>query len=475
MKTIVRSVLIALVVGIFGVAGVFAQTLDCPALFRAAVAAAAEKCAGLERNQACLASGSASLSPTADYADAAFAQPGDRIDAAAIDSLTQTGGAGWALTVMRLQLNQPDAAPDYNSVLMLLGNVSLQQQAADPAAPANDARVADLTAQVNEALGEDSLPSPLQAFTFTSAADQPCGSELPQGLILQSPNLTPTDGGYLPTEAWVNGWHFALGSTVLVNADADGTTAVEVLEHYAAVGGQDGEVVVLVGQGVDLPAGTPSVSNEDGTVVVVPRPTPEPEDGIFEDLLEELFGEEEVANRPPTPRADTGTVEEIIESDSEIIPYGIWKFEVYSEASRGDCAFNLWQDLIGKSEFISLDEMVHLNSDGHPTSFSLFGIDYSFTSTSGITFGGGTLSDNGRYEAFKSPMGDLVFEWLRLDVITPFYLQGRLIGNIRDNFAPRGCVHVFQFELTSCLVDVIYDETSGNGECPAEIHQAIGT
>ncbi|MCC6614152.1 MAG: hypothetical protein IT320_11790 [Anaerolineae bacterium] len=470
----VRILIYALLVGVFGVASAYAQALDCPALFRAAVAAAAEHCAGLERNQACLASGSATLVPTADHAGASFAQPGDRIDAAAIDSLTQTGGASWALTVMRLQLNQADTAPEHNSVVFVMGDVSLQQQLPDPTVVEEDGELAEMQDQINETLGEDGVPSPMQAFNLTTAAEQACGDELPHGVIVQSPNLTPADEGYLPTQLWINGWSFSLGSTVLVNAETDGSAAVEVLEHYATVAGEDGDVTVLVGQGIDLPPGTPYVGNEDGTVVVAPRPTPEAaEDGsLFDGLLDELFGEEEeqIANRPPRRSNNSGKLEALTDDD-QIAPAGIWRFDMNSESSAGDCVMNIWAGQLQEVDYIELTDMIHLDPAGYPSGLSFFGMDYSLSASQSFTFGR-TASDH--YVARKWPLGDMVYEQFNIDRITPFYISGRFTGIVRGS-GSHYCLHIVTFSLESCLMDVIYDETDGRGICPAEIHQAMGT
>jgi len=470
----VRILIYVLLVGVFGVASAYAQALDCPALFRAAVAAAAENCAGLERNQACLASGAASLTPTADHAGASFAQPGDRIDAAAIDSLAQTGGDNFALTVMRLQLSQPDTAPEHNSVVFVLGDVSLQQQMPDLSAVETDAELAEMQDQINQTLGEDGVPSPMQAFNLTAAVEQACGDELPHGVIVQSPNLTPADEGYLPTQLWINGWGFSLGSTVLVNAEMDGGAAVEVLEHYATVAGEDGDVTVLVGQGIDLPPGTPYVGSEDGTVVVVPRPTPDAADesGLFDGLLDELFGEEEeqVANRPPRRSNNTGRVEELIDDD-QIASSGIWRFDMNSESSAGDCAMNVWAGQLQEFDYIELTDMIHLNPAGNPAGLTFFGLDYALSASDGFV---SNLGGSDHYVARNWPLGDAVYEQFNIDRITPFYISGRFTGVVRG-FGSHYCLHIVTFSLESCLMDVIYDETRGQGICPAEIHQAMGT
>ena len=457
MKTIFRTLIYALLVGIFGAVSALAQ-LDCPAIFQQALESARVNCAGLERNQACFAYGSASLEAAEGYDGAVFAAPGDHIDASAIGSLNQSAESGWALTVMRLQLNQPDAAPAYNSVLLLMGDVSLQQEAVEQPVSALDEEMPGMSEQLNEALGEDGIPAPLQGFSFTSAADSPCAAELPHGIVIQSPNLTPVDAAYLPTAVRVNGWDLSLGSTVLVNTLESGETVAEVLEHFMTAGGQDGDVLVLAGQGIELPAGTPFVGSEDGTVVVVPRPTPEEEGDSW---LDELLGEEEVANRPPDDSATTGRVE-MVTQDSQIVAGGVWKLEFYDDMSYGDCIMNFWADEL-EPDYISLEQIMEFDGEGLPTSIKWLEHDYD-------------LEDLGyRYEGRNWALEGMIYEQIDVSPVTPYYIHGRFIGIVRDPYAPRACIHIVPYSLSSCLMDAMYDQTDGSGDCPIEIHAAMGT
>ncbi len=183
------------------------------------------------------------------------------------------------------------------------------------------------------------MPASLRAFTFAVAPDSPCAEALPQGVILQSPNLTAADDGYRPTEITINDWCFALGSTVLVNAGSDGEIVADVLEHYASIGAQDGDVLVLVGQGVELPEGTPHVTSEDGSITVVPHPTPE--EGLFGGLMDELFRRRS-RNRPPQTNTDgsdgTGRVEYVSQGITSSCRKGIWRFSLMASGAAATSA-----------------------------------------------------------------------------------------------------------------------------------------
>ncbi len=444
---------------LFGATSVVAQALDCTAIFRAALAAASENCAFLERNQACLAYGSVML--TLNEGDAASLQPGDRVDASTISTLAQTAESGWALTIMQLQFNQPDSAPEYNSVLMVLGNVSLDQHLVEMQFAEADEEIPGMYAQINAGLGDDGRPSPLQSLSFASTSGSPCDDALPNGIVIQSPNLTPADVAYLPTQVQINDWRFALGSTVFVAVEQTGEMIAEVFEHFATVSAEDGSILVVAGEGIELPADTPSVSNEDGTVVIVPRPTPE--ESLFSGIWDVLFGEEEIVNRTPSNSPGSGRVESITPA-GQIVRDGIWKYEVYDDYSFGDCIMNIWNEQL-IVDYIMLDEVLDVSADGRPTMMRFFDTDYQLDPHE---------DDSGGYEARKWALGNMIYEQITLYTM-PYYIYGRFIGIIRDEYAARNCIHIVHYSISSCLMDVFYDDTAGDGDCPAEIHTVMGT
>jgi len=464
LKVFVRSSTVVLLLFVLNVVAVFAQAVDCLAAFQTALDAAAENCADLGRNQACLAYGSASLTSAEGAADDAFTQPGDRVDAAAIAQLAQTGADGWALTLLRLQLNQPDEAEEHNTVLLLMGDLELTAAEWPEVRPS----------PTSEYIEESTQSAPLSAFNVDNSNAGPCAGQLPTGVLIQSPNLKPADEGYQITRLFINGWDFALGSTVLVNTFEGGETVAEVLEHYASIGGQDGDVLVLAGQNIELPPGTPFVGSEDGSIVVVPTnqtesPTTADDHGIINDLLQDLLGTEEVANRQPEPPPDNaetmqGNVATGFTNSINIFTDGFWVYDVGMSSFMGDCLMANPDMFPSSSEIITLDERVVTSPDG-----SLYGFNY-------VSMGMDTVLPFEEWDANQYVAEDrmgIVTTLIDLEVVTRFMMQGTITGIIGDGV--QLCVIETPILLESCVVDAFYGATNGNGVCPADIHDAMGT
>lgn len=455
MKFLVRSTVVSLFLCLLTVASVAAQALDCPALFQAARQAAVEHCAGLERNQACLASGTASLETQPGYEDTAFTQPGDIIDAAAIASLSTSSAEDWPLVVMRLQLNQPESAVEHNSVVMLLGDVTLTAEEPPETPPLPADQVREVT------------PAPLTAISFTSTPGG-CAGTLPEGLLIQSPNLMPGQEGYVPTKVQINGWDFALGSTVLIESGADGSTVAEVLEHYLEVGAEDGSTLVLVGENIELPPGTPFVGSEDGSVVVVGSDgvASEPESSIF-DFLDELLGTEEVANRqpPPPPASDGGTTIRLPGETrrSTVVADGFWHYGVGLSSTFGDCLMGGF-DMTETSSIATLDEFIAYDDNGE-----LLGYVWATMGSPTVLPLEEVYPDVYLAEE-RNPIGVTMFE---VEVITRFALAVTVTQTMDG--VQGICYIETPILLQSCLVDALYLSTDGNGLCPANVHEAMGT
>ena len=137
MKHVSRSACFFLLLMVLGIGSALAQD-DCPALLAQALAAANEACAGTGGNQVCFGYGALRAELQAGFEAEPFSQPGDKIDAAALQRLvSSTSDEAWGVALLRLQLNLPDALADQHVSILLLGDAALENAvAAVPAAPA---------------------------------------------------------------------------------------------------------------------------------------------------------------------------------------------------------------------------------------------------------------------------------------------------------------------------------------------------
>jgi hypothetical protein len=452
MKQFLVRIVMLCFLSVLGVSIAAAQALDCPVLFQEALAAAQDNCADISRNEACLVAGSL----TTDAGD--FSEAGSLIDLSEVTELTQSAENGWGLTVMKLQLNQPEEAEDQNSVVMLLGDVTLTVDELIDAPPTPQEEYLDEAPPV---------PAPLSAIDFTSAVESPCGDALPVGVLIQSPNLTPVDEGYETTQIQINDRRFSLGSTVLISTDAAGGTVVDVLEHYASVSGQDGDALVLAGQSLELPADVPYVGSEDGSVVVVGSSTgASTDDSSVLDYLDDLLGEDTVANRPVTPPAEDAatTLNEASgwTNTTEVFTDGFWMYDVGETTTFGDCLF--LAELPQSQEIITLDERINYDEDG-----TLLGFVYPVMGVESILPFEQLGAD---WYAAVDRMG-IVSTQIDLEVQTQFVMSGSITGVIGDGV--QLCIAETKILLMSCMVDALYGSTDGSGVCPADIHEAMGT
>jgi uncharacterized protein YraI len=122
---------------ILSVAGT-ALAAECPATLPQAIAAANEVCQDTGRNQVCYGYGEVSADFQPGFEDQTFSQPGDIIDAGAIQTITtltsDNAGSEWGVALMRLQLNMPNELPDQNVSILLLGDVTIENAIAAVAA-----------------------------------------------------------------------------------------------------------------------------------------------------------------------------------------------------------------------------------------------------------------------------------------------------------------------------------------------------
>jgi hypothetical protein len=109
----------------------------CPTLVAAALSSLETLCSGTSRNQACYGHFALTAAPQPDVTDFRFAESGDRVDVAAIQSLKLSGldttTGSWGVVLMQVQANLPGSLPGQNVTMLLFGDTEIRN-AADSAA-----------------------------------------------------------------------------------------------------------------------------------------------------------------------------------------------------------------------------------------------------------------------------------------------------------------------------------------------------
>lgn len=187
-----------------------AQTDACPEIVRAALDEASDACVNLGRNQVCYGNVTLEGEPKANVEDFTLAEPGDVVDAAAVQTLRLSAldeaGDTWGIALMSLQANLPATLPGQNVTFLLFGDVEIRD------------------------FDENETAAPLQAFYFRSGLqDAPCPEAPDSGVLIQTPE------GEQRVEFRINEVDIALGSTAYVQAQPSGDMTLSVLEGEAEV------------------------------------------------------------------------------------------------------------------------------------------------------------------------------------------------------------------------------------------------
>ena len=132
------SVRLALLIGAFLFAPrlwVSAQgSLTCPALVEQALVQIDNNCEGLERNAGCYAHNQVFATFNTDQPSDTFSRPSDRIALTALRSLQTSAfdleGQRWGAALMNIQANLPNTLPGQGVILLLLGDVVVENDVA---------------------------------------------------------------------------------------------------------------------------------------------------------------------------------------------------------------------------------------------------------------------------------------------------------------------------------------------------------
>jgi SH3 domain-containing protein len=270
-----------------------AQDTACPALVQQALSSLGGYCDTLDRNSACYGFNRLDTTFSQAEPDNYFSQPADRAGLAELETIhsapLNTDTQEWGLAVMNIQANLPGALPGQAVVMILVGDVSLENQvSSDQAIPlGNPVTVTTLSAAnirsgpatntnivvsaprgselsasgqnsdgswlqvaygtnpgwISRSLVDSSgdlstLPvitsrslSPMQAFTFHTSLGQPsCQAAPPSVLLLQGPE-------HIAVTISANGAEMRFGSTILLWQIGPDEIAAGVLDGALHVGG----------------------------------------------------------------------------------------------------------------------------------------------------------------------------------------------------------------------------------------------
>jgi len=299
--------------------GTAAQDNRCPAIVKQGLDATDQVCANTGRNQACYGNVAVDFEPQPDVTDIRFEAPGDIVDVASVRlmqlSPMDADTGIWGVGLMKLQANLPDTLPGQNVMVLLFGDVEIEN-AAETAQPilldvtatktinmrsgpsTNDAVVASLTngqtvtadsrnaasdwlhiqlvenqagwvyAPLVTAEGDvNTLPvftaedtksalTTMQAFYFKSGiGDAPCAEAPESGMLIQTPV------GDTQIKITVNEVVIALGSTAFFQAQPGDQMAINVLEGQAVVSAFDTTMVVPAGSRTTVPLNADGVAD----------------------------------------------------------------------------------------------------------------------------------------------------------------------------------------------------------------------
>lgn len=219
---------------------VSAQAQSCPEIVQRAYVSIDQHCTTTERNEACYGNLAIEAEPQYDISDFEFTSVGDieavsNIDSMHLFDLNEDEGI-WGVALMRLQANLPDTLPGQNALVVLFGDVNME----------------------NITANDDT-----HAFYLHTGLGRPRCSEVPQsGILIQSPD------GADEVMLNINGTDVALGSTVLFQTTED-EFIVTTVEGSAVAMFDEQAYPAIAGSRIHMPI------DENGTIVGRPS-WPEP-------------------------------------------------------------------------------------------------------------------------------------------------------------------------------------------------------
>jgi len=226
--------MIAVVILLILAGTALAQESACPVIVQTALSEASDACGELGRNQVCYGNVQLEGEPKSGIEDFTLSEPGDIVDAAAVQTLRLSAldeaADTWGIAMMSLQANLPASLPGQNVTFLLFGDVEIEGL------------------DESEATAEPDAEAPLQAFYFKSGLnDAPCPEAPDSGVLIQTPD------GAQKVDFRINEVDISLGSTIYTQAQPSGEMTLSVLEGEAEVTALGTTVIVPQGFRTRIP------------------------------------------------------------------------------------------------------------------------------------------------------------------------------------------------------------------------------
>jgi hypothetical protein len=292
MKNITRITPILLVLITISFIGLTQN--DCPSLVEMALSTVEQECDAIGNNRACYGNGSLTVEPVTEDIELDFNEPGDLADLVEIHTLTlspmRVESDEWGVALLQARANLPDTLPGQNVTIVLFGDVAVENIVETDAI-------------------EDGVLSPMQAFYLTTGiGDAGCAEAPDSGIVVQSPQ------GAQRVNLNVNGVDVSMGSTIHIQAQADGLMTISVLEGHVIVKALGFSRALVAGTAVDIPLG------EDHTPADVPGGVRPYDIELFRNLPFRLLNIE-ITLAPPLDEGEIETIDDddIVNNDGEVV------------------------------------------------------------------------------------------------------------------------------------------------------------
>jgi hypothetical protein len=195
----------------------------CQAILEKAMQTLASSCHTVGRNKACYGNTLVNTEPTINKL-LHFSAVGDIADISDIRTLTtaplDTVTGVWGISLLKLQVNLPDALPGQNVTFLIVGNTHI-----------------------------DNVSGDMSTFFFTSGLGAPSCKEAPKdSIIVKSPK-------HVQVTFTANGTQITIASTVLLRAEKGKQMSVTLVEGHAKVTTPQGSQELKPGQQVTVQLG----------------------------------------------------------------------------------------------------------------------------------------------------------------------------------------------------------------------------
>ena len=196
----------------------------CQTVINQALQTMQDKCSNISRNSVCYGNNQITTQFADNPVTPAFNRLGDVVSIKQIKTLLTSPldlqNNTWGLALLKLQANLPDTMPGQNVTFLVFGDTA-----------------------INNASGD------MRVFYFSSGIGSPTCTELPaEGIVVQSPNHTQVSFA-------ANGVQIQIASTIFLQANANQTLDVTLLEGHATVSTDLGSQTLQPGQMVSVPLG----------------------------------------------------------------------------------------------------------------------------------------------------------------------------------------------------------------------------